>query len=133
VARLTRRQIEWWNAQPDAQTCADCGKQGTKAYVQPQQNMNGAALCVDCIARRNETWRQNRRAQLAAAPRCEVPGCERRGAWHVGAGRVLMCGAHRRRAHLGFHRANSGNPFALFMPPPSDRASVLAWAQEAEQ
>lgn len=134
MARMPDWLVQWWDAQPHAQTCRDCGKTGSKHYVQPQpprrrgEPAPGFALCSDCISRHNERLRAKRREALALAPRCEVPGCTRRGAFRIGTGRTLMCAAHKDRARRAFMRANAGNPFALFLPPPSDRPTVIAWA-----
>jgi hypothetical protein len=64
------RFARWWDAQPDGPyRCADCGRVGPKAYVQPQQGM-GIALCSECIAHRNQQRREERKRELAGMPRC---------------------------------------------------------------
>jgi hypothetical protein len=129
MSRLSNAQVAWWDAQPEAQTCSRCGTAGSKATVQPQYRpKQWAVLCGDCINAINVEIRTRNAAALAAAPRCEVPGCGRRGAWHVGTGRTLLCGTHKRRSYAGACRANAGNPFGIFVTPPSGRDIVLAWA-----
>ena len=97
MPRLTKQQIEWWDAQPQEQICQDCGTRGSKAYVQPQYP-DGHALCVDCIVKRNERYRAERKRQLAAMPRCEF--CNHRATWKAGAGPnpALLCGRHLNKA-----------------------------------
>ena len=137
--RPTDRALSaWWTAQPDGpHTCADCGRQDSKAYVQPQHpyyagGVEGTALCPDCIALRNERSREARRAQLAAAARCEVPRCGRRAAYsHNGVG---ICGAHLKRAQGELRRRTASFPGAMFLPPPTlGRAALveLATARKA--
>lgn len=121
------RFAEWWDAQPEQQTCRDCGKEGRKAYIQPQQD--GGALCIDCIAAHNARAREARKAQLAAAPRCEVPGCRYRGAWRASG--VLLCGRHLKRARAEVRRRMAGaGALALFLPGPQwSRAEILNMAR----
>ena len=101
-----------------------------KSYVQPQhpwRGVSGTALCADCIACRNERSREARRAQLAAAPRCEVPGCQRRAAYSHN--NVGMCGAHIKRAQAELRRRTASFPGAMFLPPPTlDRARLVELA-----
>jgi hypothetical protein len=48
-----------------------------------------------CHDRQNHERKARRKAELAAMPRCEVPGCRRRAAWTAGAGQsVGLCGKH---------------------------------------
>jgi hypothetical protein len=93
------------------------------------EGREGLALCPNCIAARNATAKTERKRQLAAEPRCEVPGCSRRGAWRVR--RVLLCGAHKdraQRAHLGEMVGAGG--LGLFLVPDYDRADILRLATE---
>lgn len=119
--RTSKACAEWWDAQPDAQICSDCGKTGHKAYIQPQwpgfwkhtpEADRPAALCGNCIGLRNELARRNRKRQLDAMPRCEVPACNRRGSWKVGTCGALLCGAHKK----ALFRAFVGSPVWLPMP-----------------
>ena len=83
-----------WSAE---YTCRECGKVGPGHYVQPQPPWaGGGALCADCINAINRRHREERRKQLAAMPRCEVPGCRARAThYHNGTG---LCGRHWKRA-----------------------------------
>lgn len=71
-----------------------------------------------------------RKAQLDALPRCEVPGCGRRGTWRCGdyGPRVLLCGRHRRAAATEYHRAHAG--YAWLPGTPQTRDAILAWADK---
>lgn len=105
----TNRQLSWWyEAQPSGTyTCTDCGHQDSKAYVQPQhpyfaEGKTGTALCAPCISLHHEAWKIARKKQLDAEPRCEL--CTRRGLWYVGQGRVLLCGAHKKKVDRAHNR-----------------------------
>jgi hypothetical protein len=126
MARLSKAELTWWEAQAEQQTCSRCGKQGTKAYVQPQyDDRHGAALCVNCIALVNAEIRAQRKAQLAREPRCVVAGCKARGAFYVGHSRTLLCAKHKRAA---LRNAPSG-PFWLPMAPTTTE-DVIRWATQ---
>jgi len=125
----------WYAAQPTGnRTCADCGKVGSSHYVQPQhpfwaEGLEDVARCVDCIGRRIEAGNLRRKAQLAAEPRCEIHGCTRRGAWHVGIGRVLLCGGHKKRAERAFYSEAAGSGMAwLYNGETSTRSEVIRLA-----
>ena len=130
-----RALCAWWTSLPDGPyKCSDCDRTDSKAYVQPQHpyyasGLEGTALCAECIGRRNERAHEARRAQLAAAPRCEVPRCHRRAAYtHNGVG---ICGAHVTQAQAELRRrtAASGFPGAMFLPPPMlERAALVELA-----
>lgn len=128
MARMSNRDIAWWNAQPEAQTCTECGAAGSKAYVQPQRA--GGALCAACITAINTNRQAAHKATLAAMPRCEVRGCNRRGAYHVGnvAPRALICKAHLERAQAALQRSFAGNALALFESPIINREYALELA-----
>ena len=121
----TDRQLsKWFAAQPSGPyTCTDCGHRGDKAYVQPQhpyfaEGKTGAALCAPCISKHHETWKIARKKQLDAEPRCEL--CNRRGAFYVGYARVLLCGAHKRKAEQAHNRiAMASGGLSLFLSPAS--------------
>ncbi len=128
--------LAWWAAQPRGQrTCADCGRTGDSAYVQPQHpffadGRDDVARCADCISARNAKITADHKAKLAAMPRCELEGCTRRGTFHVGHARVLLCGWHK-RAVTQAHERNiaAAGALALFLPGPHiDRAAVLRMA-----
>jgi len=110
---LTDRQRNKWAETVDwsAQyTCRDCGKQGQGYYVQPQPN--GGPLCSDCIAKINRAIDAKHKAELDAMPRCQVPGCTRRGTLRVGTyNRVLMCGAHFNKAQKKLRANTAGMPW----------------------
>lgn len=107
---MTDKQLlRFWESQPGGPyTCTGCGRVGGKAYVQPQPS--GGALCGNCISAHNQRGRASRKAELAALPRCSVPGCTRRGTWRW-AGR-LFCGRHLKQARAK-HAASRGI-FGLF-------------------
>ena len=136
MATLSEKHWQWYQSQDKEQTCSICGKQGHRAYVQPQWKASIAAgkviaYCTDCIAALNKEHDIQRKAELAAMPRCEVPGCKRRGSWKAAG--VLLCGAHLKKAKHGHARAASaGGGLALFLPMEFDRLDVLQWAQGKE-
>jgi hypothetical protein len=86
-------------------------------YGEPHQRML-AALCADCVGAANSKAAADRKAQLAALPRCEVPACARRGSVKV-ARIVLLCGRHYNRMRAAAIRSMAGaGGMALFLPPP---------------
>ena len=103
------------------------------SYVQPQHpfwsgGRSDLSLCMECISNRNEVARTERKAELAAAPRCAL--CKRRGTMRVGQDKVLLCGHHYKRAMQGFNRRASGaGGMALFLQVPSPAGDVLSWAK----
>jgi len=138
--RTPRGLSEWFGALPERgpYRCVDCGKEGPKAYVQPQAVKAGRgryvtemidgtplALCAECITARNTRARERVKVRRAAEPRCECAGCARRGNYHVGAARVLLCGRHWKRAQ---HAYNPGW-LGLFQAPALDRAAILRLAE----
>jgi len=131
----TRRLNAWYAAQPrtgDA-TCTYCGTVGPVAYVQPQhpfyaEGREGVYRCTDCLNAANALRQAARRAQLAAAPRCEVPGCRRRGNWRAAG--VLLCGRHLKTAQRE-HTRVAGGFGILGGLMDYDRIDVLRWANAA--
>jgi len=129
---------KWYDALPKGEnTCAWCGKVGPSCYVQFQhpfwaegkEGKDGKppARCTDCYNTQALASRAKRKAELAAEPRCEAPGCSRRGAWKSGG--VLLCGAHLKAAKVGHARAASAfGPFALFASDWYDSGDILRWA-----
>lgn len=126
--------IAWYDAQPKAQVCRDCGKDGNRAYVQPQPprcrrdiaTHEPYALCTDCIGRINRAYDERRKAQLAAMPRCDVDGCNRRSLWLIGNGpeKVRVCGRCFKRAKGNWDRQFAGA--AIWLPAPLlTRAELL--------
>jgi hypothetical protein len=99
--RLTKAELQWWESIPDDTIfeCADCGKRDKKYYVQPQYR-EGFALCANCIAERNRQWRERRKAELAAMPRCVA--CKRRGTYRHG--ETYLCGRHLRELEAAMLR-----------------------------
>jgi hypothetical protein len=69
-------------------------------------------------------YREERKAQLAALPRCQVPGCKARGTWNAGSadGPVLMCGRHLKAAQREFQRKYAG---PIWLPSPTPSAETL--------
>lgn len=112
----------WWDEQPEGNyTCSGCGRTDDKTYVQPQHPFyaNGredTALCGDCLNDANAALRAARKAELDAMPRCEIEGCQRRGAQRLVA--VLLCGRHAKRVQEAHHRNMRENPFSIFAPTP---------------
>lgn len=76
-------------------------------------------VCDTCWNASVQARKAARKAQLAAMPRCEVPGCTRRGTQVVW-GHTLMCGHHLRRTEQGHYKAMASTPggMGLFMPCP---------------
>ncbi len=132
--RMPPWKRDWWTAQPEQQTCRDCGKTGPKHYVQPQPPARRCelathipyALCTDCIAAINRRLRAAHRNRLDAMPRCEAPGCDARSTWHVAG--VRLCGRHRTAAQTAYERAAARHPLALVIGLEYDRSDVLRWA-----
>lgn len=104
---MTNKQLlTWWESLDHNKqyTCSDCGRIDSIAYVQPQHpfyaDFEGQALCGDCINKRNDNRRKERKEQLAKAPRCQVSGCKIRGTLKVGSyNPVLMCRRHYNKAN----------------------------------
>ena len=134
-----RWMSEWYDAQPRAQVCRDCGKEGDRAYVQPQAPRRKAdlagyvpyALCCDCIMAINRRMDRDRKAQLDAMPRCDVSGCKRRGRWRIGNGpgaKVLVCGSHYTKAKRAWNRRFAGA--MCWLPAPTmSRDAMLELAE----
>ena len=130
---MTRRQLEKWAATVDwsaTYTCRRCGRTGQGYYVQPQPD--GGALCTECIAEINRQYREERRRQLAAAPRCAVPGCGRRATrWHPRReGGTGLCGHHWRRVEQAVYARMSAAPFQVFGVIILGRDELIRAAQE---
>lgn len=130
------RALSVWYAEqpPGPYTCHDCGTTGPRHTVQPQhpfymEGREGLALCPDCITARNVAARAERKRQLDAEPRCEIPGCTRRGAWKMRG--VLLCGACKARVQRSHLEEMAGaGCLGLFLVPEYDRADVLRLATE---
>lgn len=129
--------IAWYEAQPQAQVCRDCGKDDDRAYVQPQPprrkrdiaTHKSYALCIDCIARINRAIDQRRKAELNAMPRCDIDGCNRRSLWLIGNGpeKVRVCGRHFKRAQRNWDRQFAGA--TIWLPAPTlSKAALLRLA-----
>ena len=73
--------------------CTTCGKTVDHNYT--AYDRQNRPFCTDCANEANRKAREARKLALKAAPRCEVPGCGRRGTYDVGYERVLMCGRHK--------------------------------------
>lgn len=91
-------------------------------------------VCVDAARDLERAYRdahkRARARELADTPRCEVPGCKRRGTWRFPYG-VLVCGVHKRRMMGNHARAASRlGGLALAIRIYSNRADVLAFATE---
>jgi len=66
---------------------------------------DGTMTCIDCWNAHVAARRAARRLELAAAPRCEVPSCSKRGVYKVGwdPEKVLLCGRHKAQADKRFY------------------------------
>ena len=61
--------------------------------------------CQACSHAEYDARKAARKAELAAMPRCEVPGCRARGKWTVGAiEQVRLCGRHLTAARAAHYR-----------------------------
>ena len=135
--RLPQWQIDWYQSQPQAQICRDCGKNGARAYVQPQPpprkrdiaTHEPYALCCDCIMRLNRASDDRRKAELDAMPRCEVDGCSQRGSWLIGNGeKARVCGRHFNRAKRNWDVQFAGA--TIWLPAPTiSKAGMLDLAK----
>ena len=88
---------------------------------------NTAGQCGECHNKGVFERRAARKAQLAAEPRCEVPGCGRRASQLV-AHTTLMCQAHYERAKDRIlNRAAVGMMFGTIVP---SKEGLIKAAQE---
>ena len=88
-------------------------------------------VCSECWNEGVYARRAERKAELAAMPRCEL--CKRRGTSHVGSGRdrVLLCGRHTANAKAGYIREYIGDSPFLFLPGPIlSREEILELARK---
>ena len=128
---MNRKALERWAATVDwsaTYTCSRCHRTGPGHEVQPQPH--GGPLCVGCINEINRQIRAERRRQLAAMPRCEVPGCSRRATvWHPRReGGTGLCGRHWKRAERAIYA--SMGAFPLFGVVILDREALIRAALE---
>jgi len=136
-APTNKQLLAWWSMQPQTgdATCTYCGKVGPVAYVQPQhpfyaEGREGAFRCTDCYNATVGRSRAQRKAELAAEPRCEVSGCRRRGNWRAAG--VLLCGRHLKAAQREHTRVTGG--FGILGGLMDyDRSDVLRWANAVEE
>ena len=130
-----RALIAWYATQPQTGdvTCTYCGTVGPVHHIQPQhpfyvEGREGVFRCMACHNAAIAGRRAERKAQLAAEPRCEVAGCRRRGNWRTGG--VLLCGRHMKAAQREHTRiAASSGIFGGLMD--YDRMDLLRWATAA--
>ena len=109
-------------------TCA-CGKDFYDSLY--AYGAHGERACFACAKAADDARRAARRAELAALPRCEVPGCKARGTWRVG-GNLLLCKRHLTRAQGARARTLAG-PCAILgclTQAGTDRESLLKFAQQ---
>lgn len=86
------------------------------------------AVCVDCWNAGVAARRAERKAQLDAMPRCEVPGCRHRQTVIVNY-QVGLCGRHAARVRQEFHRQFAGaGIFAIGAAASLRREDVLKMA-----
>ena len=108
MSQPTRAQL----AMTEEGRCTRCGAHS--------HYRNTAGECMPCHNLGVIERRAARKAQIAAMPRCEVDGCNRRGAWRT-VGGLLLCGPHLERAK------GKLAGFGIFgMAFDMSRASVLA-------
>lgn len=91
--------------------------------MQPQYP-SGEALCLDCWTVQNAKYREERKQALAAAPRCEAPGCKARGAWKTTG--VLLCRRHLRAVEAAWYGGRAG--YVWLPADPLTREEVLRMA-----
>lgn len=144
IKKPTSREFDaWWTAQPEAQKCTGCGREGTKGTVQPQhpyyaEGKEGVTRCWECLNKINAEIRAKRKAELAAMAKCEV--CtRRRGTYKVGTDSVLLCGLcfTKVKAERNKRASKLGN-FAYLAwfgeGMPSNREAILSYARgDAEE
>lgn len=76
----------------------------------PLSNLSdGTLICVSCWNRSVEEHRAQRKAELAARPKCESCG-KRAGTWYVGYERALMCGRCKKARIEAAQAAAARNP-----------------------
>lgn len=131
MGRLTKWQIAWWDAQPRAQVCRRCEKEGDRAYVQPQlpRHKGGpgrGALCGDCINAINEEHRAKRRVELAQRPKCERCG-RRPFTFYAGDQRFEVCGWCLKETRRQVARAASGVGYLALFTGASALISTAGW------
>jgi hypothetical protein len=118
----TRRRIE-------LQDCATCGKPASETrsgYHAEVRDPDGTryAQCVECWNASVEEYRRQRKAELAARPKCEA--CGRKPRTYVLAGsdaQVSLCGTCRNRVNRVIRAP------MLFGPPSASRARILEVAR----
>ena len=98
--------------------------------------IDACRACVRATAELNLVYlaemKRARKAQLDAMPRCEVPGCKRRGTarWGWGNNRALLCGRHGKRAEREFNRNHAG---AFWLPAPAMSAAQIRTLAQTER
>lgn len=106
----------------------DCTRCGGEAKIR-----NSAGRCMTCHNLEYNERKAERKAELAAMPRCEAPkGCGRRGTWHVGnptpdGRRALLCGQHKKQVD---RKVAGFGSFGMFIVWDGDRGAVLALLTE---
>jgi len=78
-------------------TCAICKAAIVNSPCEVQYAHGGTreTWCITCWSRHVAERRTTRKAQLDAMPRCEVPGCRKRGSLRIGNAPIaLVCGWH---------------------------------------
>ena len=107
--------------------CDRCATE--KPYYLVTVQRDGVALCSTCVNEINERLRAERKAQLAARPKCEC--CNRRvGTWIMrGAEPVRVCGPCKKRilTNRGRQTASWGI-VGLLGAPPVTREQILELA-----
>lgn len=126
--------LKWWDSQPRGiYTCSICGREDINSYVQPQhpgymKGVEGIALCGDCINEIHKKRDEQRKRDLDAMPRCEVPGCNKRGTWRIG-GHTLLCGWHLKNYKEQHNKATAqAGGFGLFVTFDYSKQQILEMA-----
>lgn len=85
--------------------CSSCPQVGPRHLVQPQED--GSNRCTECHNKAVEIANADRKAALAARPKCTCCN-KRRGTWKVAG--VLMCGYCKSRVERNRHAETKGTP-----------------------
>ena len=131
-----------WNGPIAGAVCSDC--HGTRPSEFGQSYVNelceykagrliarlGRFQCGGCAADARAKYKAARAAELAAEPRCLVPGCKRRGTFRAGSyNAALICGRHLKAAQGEHQKRMSGlGGLGLFMGPQVSGPEVLKMA-----
>jgi hypothetical protein len=125
IKRMSIEQVE----AIERQDCATCGKPASETRGGRNGCVTGAdgssrSECVDCWNASVAAYRAQRKAELAARPKCEA--CQRKPqAWTLAGSdaRVSLCGTCKNRVNRTIRTP------MLFGPPSASRARILEVAR----